>query len=463
MRVKIKQKDGAATLLPLILTLAWPTMLEQLLQTAVQYVDVAMVGRLGPQATAAVGATATINWLLGSSISALGVGFLAYIARECGARRFDRARQAASQVVLSALFVGALFTALALSLSRYIPRWMQVDEAIRGEAGRYFFILSVPLLPRAAIILFGTSLRATGDTKTPMLINIGMNAVNVALNFFLIFPTRQAAVAGLSLTIPGAGLGVTGAAVASAVAFAAGGGGMTLALWRHKAISPRGQRLRPDKDVLRPCLKVALPAALQRFGTSMGYVAFAAMINALGPISMAAHSIANTAESAFYIPGYGMMTAAATLSGNFYGAGDRARMKKLARALVGIELALMTVSGAVLYAFAGTMMRFFTRDAAVIALGARVLRMVALSEPVYGVAIVLEGMFMGVGDTMSPFVFNIAGMWGVRIAGTFICTALLGFGLPAAWGCMIAHNVLLFLLLAIHYLRGRWNPLNRAA
>ena len=69
-----------------ILALAWPTMLEQLMQTAVQYIDTAMVGSLGTRATAAVGATSTVNWLVGSTVSAFGVGFLSFIARACGAK-----------------------------------------------------------------------------------------------------------------------------------------------------------------------------------------------------------------------------------------------------------------------------------------------------------------------------------------------------------------------------------------
>ena len=93
---------------PAIFALAWPTMLEQLMQTAVQYMDTAMVGALGTYATAAVGATTTVNWLIGSTISALGVGFLSYIARACGAGEQEKARQAASQAVLAVLFCGFL-------------------------------------------------------------------------------------------------------------------------------------------------------------------------------------------------------------------------------------------------------------------------------------------------------------------------------------------------------------------
>ena len=82
-----------------ILALAWPTMLEQLMQTAVQYIDTAMVGSLGTRATAAVGATTTVNWLVGSTISAVGVGFLAFIAKALGAGEKDAAKRAASQAL----------------------------------------------------------------------------------------------------------------------------------------------------------------------------------------------------------------------------------------------------------------------------------------------------------------------------------------------------------------------------
>ncbi|MDD6188666.1 MAG: MATE family efflux transporter [Clostridiales bacterium] len=450
------------SMLPVIFALAWPTMLEQLMQTAVQYIDTAMVGSLGTQATAAVGATSTVNWLISSSISALGVGFLSFIAQAYGAGDKAKASRTASQAVLAVLFTGILFTILPLSLSGLVPKWMQVAPAVQQLSSQYFFIIYTPMLPRAASIIFGTMLRAVGDTKTPMRIGIRVNLINIALNFLLIYPTRTVELFSHSFTLPGAGLGVIGAAAASAFAFTVGGIAVTAALWKHPVISPKGQSLKPDVQVLRPCLKVALPNMLQRFGTSLGYVAFAAMINSTGEISTAAHTIANTVESAFYIPGYGMQTAAATLAGNALGAGDRQRMKDLARMITLLEVALMVVSGGLLFIFAPAMMGIFSKNGEVIRLGSTVLRMVAVSEPFYGVSIIIEGMLQGVGKTMTPFVYNIIGMWGIRIVGTFICTQLLGFGLVSAWACMISHNLLLFVLFVIHYLRGKWNPLNKA-
>ena len=434
-----------------ILALAWPTMLEQLMQTAVQYIDTAMVGSLGTQATAAVGATTTVNWLIGSSISALGVGFLSFIAQAYGAKDMNAASRAVMQAVIVTVVCGGFFTALTLGLSGVIPLWMQVDESIRELAGRYFFILYLPMLPRTATIIFGTVLRAAGDTKSPMKIGVWVNLINVCLNFLLIYPTRVIR----GITVPGAGLGVIGAAIASAVAFAFGGIAITVVLWRHPLVSPRGQKFRPDWTILRPCLKVAMPNMIQRFGTSLGYVAFASMINALGEVATAAHTIANTVESAFYIPGYGMQTAAATLAGNAWGARDRQRLKDLSAMFIPIEVGLMVLSGGALFFAAPALMDIFSDSPEVIGLGTTVLRMVALSEPAYGFSIIIEGMMLGTGNTKEPFFYNIIGMWGVRIVGTFLCTTFLGGGLIAAWGCMIAHNLLLFALFLRYYCRGR--------
>lgn len=455
----MKKRNGWKLLwnmVPTIFAMAWPTMLEQLLQTAVQYIDTAMVGSLGTQATAAVGATSTINWLIGSTISALGIGFLSFVSQACGAGETTRARKASSQAVLTVLVSGILFTALALGLSDLVPVWMRVDPSIQGLASRYFFIVYTPMLARTATIIFGTLLRAVGDTKTPMRVGMLVNVINVVLNFLLIYPTRE----WLGIRIPGVGLGVIGAAVASAISFAIGGICITVALWRHPLISPRGQSLRPDWEILQPCLKVALPNALQRFGTSLGYVAFASMINSIGEVATAAHTIANTVESAFYIPGYGMQTAAATLAGNALGAKDEQRIRNLARMIIFIEVALMILSGSLLFAFAPNMMCLFSSDPDVISLGSVVLRMVAISEPFYGVSIVIEGMMQGMGNTLMPFVFSISGMWGIRIIGTFICTQLLDMGLVSAWACMIAHNLLLFVMFLICYLTGKWNPMH---
>ena len=446
-------------MLPVILALAWPTMLEQLMQTAVQYIDTGMVAVLGTQATAAVGATSTVNWLVGSTISALAIGFLAVISRAYGAEDYVRTKKASAQAVLGVLALGSLFTLLTLGFSSQVPIWMQVEAPLQAMAARYFFILYLPMLPRTATIIFGTVLRSVGDTKTPMVVGVLVNICNVVLNFFFIYPSRLVQLWGTELWLPGCGWGVEGAAAASAVAFTLGGICITVAYWRHKVVSPKGQNFRPDGTILKPCLKIALPNMLQRFGTSLGYVVFASMINGFGEVATAAHTIANTVESAFYIPGYGMQQAAATLTGQAYGAKDSQKMKDVASMFLPLEVALMIVSGGLLFLFAPVMMDLFSDNAQVISQGALVLRMVAVTEPFYGVTIIIQGLMQGVGDTKTAFVYDVFGMWAVRIFGTFLCIALWDLGFVSAWVCMILHNMLLFVLFLRYYRKGRWNPL----
>ena len=441
-------------LLPPVLKLAWPTMLEQLMQTAVQYIDTAMVGALGTAATAAVGATTTINWLIICLLSACGIGFLSVISRASGAGDAGLVRHASAQAALMVLIVGGALTLLTTLCSPFVPVWMQVDRPIRAMAGRYFLILYLPTLFRAASIIFGTVLRAVGDVKTPMRAGIAANILNVILNLLFIFPTRTVSLFGLAFRCFGLGWGVAGAAAASAASYILSGVIITRALWRHPALSPRGIRLRPDRAVLRPWWKVTLPLMLQQLATCLGYIVFAAMINALGEISAAAHTIANTVESAFYIPGWGMQSAAATLTGTAVGARDRARLRALGHTIRAVEVTLMVLSGALLFAFAPAMVGLFTKSPEAAALGTTVLRMVACSEPFYGVSIVTEGMLQGAGKTHLPLCYNLIGMWGVRIVGTFLCTRLFGLGLVAAWGCMIANNLLVFLLYLVLLLRG---------
>ncbi len=451
-----KLGNETKTLLGLILSLAWPTMVEQALETMVQYADSAMVGHISAHASACVGLTTSVTWLVNAPMYALGVGVLACIARSIGAKEYEMAKRYAVQTILLAIAAGVILGGITLGISRFLPAWMGAEESLRHDGGLYFAIICMPMLFRAATILFASAMNATGDMKRPMVIHLVMNGTNLVLNYLLIYPSRTVSLLNVNIPMPGAGLGVIGAAIATAIAYVVGGTCMTVCLFRSRTISPKGRKLRPDREAMLPCIRIGIPVMLQRVASCLGQVVFGAMVTSLGTVPLATHSLANTAEQAFYIPGYGMQAAASTLAGQALGEKNERKLNKVSLMIILLAAGIMTVTGSLLFAFPGQMMRLFTEDAEVIAGGITVLRIVAVSEPAFGAHIILEGTFNGVGDTKAPFAITLVCMWGIRILFTFICLNLFGLGLPAVWCCMVADNVSRCLLLLIRYIRGSW-------
>lgn len=444
-----------------IIALAWPTLLEQFLQTLVQYIDAAMVGRIGADATAAVGMSTSVTWLVNGPLFAMGIGFMSFISQAMGAGEYDQIKKASVQAVWITVIMGIAIGVITLLISPVLPVWMGIEEDIRQTASFYFAVICAPMLFRSAVIILGSVLRAAGDTKTPMLVNVCMNIVNIILNYIFIYDTRRIEIAGRTIRIFGFGYGAVGAGIGTAASFLLGGSLMVIALYKNRFVSPKGDKIKLEKEILFPCIRVGFPVAMERIATCLGHVVFASLVTGLGTVAFAAHSIALTVEQAFYIPGFGMQAASATLAGNAVGAKDKKRLRELVKVLIAMILVIMTISGALLFLLAPQLLLVFTKDREVIALGSVVLRMVAVSEPMFGVLIILEGIFNGVGDTVKPFYYALFSMWGVRIFGTFLCVNVLHLGLYAVWGCMIANNICLGSLFILRYLRGRWNPLNQ--
>lgn len=409
-----------------LIALSVPTVIEELLSTLLQYMDTAMVGRLGEEATAAVSVTTTVSWLMNSIPSAVSVAVLAMIAKAFGSGDTERVRLVSGHCALVAPVIGVLLCGAALSLSPYIPAWMGAEESVRGQASLYFFMINIPMVFRCSGIIFAAALRAVSNVRTPMLINFGSNLVNVLLNYFLIYR---------------AGLGVMGAAAATAVSYTLSGALMFAAYRRNKLLYWKPEELRLNRGIVREGIKISLPVLGTGIASCLGYVVFASLVTGLGNTVFAAHSIAVSVETIFYIAGYGLRTATSAMVGMSLGEGDRRKFEMVCRFSTLLTLAMMTVSGAALYFTSLPLMRLFISSEEAAALGAEMLEIVALSEPFYGLMIVTEGIFYGLGRTRYAFLVETLCMWGIRILCTFLCVRLWGFGLREVWYCMIADNI----------------------
>ena len=416
--------------------LAWPSIIEQLLHTAVNYVDTAMVGSIGTYATAAIGVCTSTIFLLMGVMNATGLGFSVMVARKIGEGNHEEARTILRQSMLAVVVVGLSLTLLVeLILAPNLPRWMGAEPDVLPHAITYFRVIGANYLLNTGMIMATNMLRCMGDTKTPLKFNILTNLVNVVGNFLLIYPTRQLTVGSLTFTMPGAGWGVGGAAAATALATAFSAVCLLSVLFLRKGplqISLRDD-YKPQPDILKQAFHLGVPSFLERAVISGGQIVSTAMISGLGTAALAAHQLANSGESLCYMPIFGFSIAATTLVAQNLGAGDKERAFKQGAWSTWMSVGVMCTASAIMFALAPNIIDLFSNDAAVIALGGRVLRIEAFAEPFFAIATVVAGVLRGAGDTRWPFYISLAGMWLMRVPIAFVLINLFGWGLEAIW------------------------------
>ena len=351
--------------------LAWPTVLEQLLIMVVQYVDTAMVGSLGKNATAAIAVTSSFTWLVNGIFSGISLGFGVPVGRYIGAGKPDQARAVIRQAVLTIFGFGILATLIMQFLAPHLPAWLGAEEAIRADASSYLTCVSAVYLFSLSINVCSNILRCVGDTRTPLIFNIATNLINVVLNTLLIYDTRTVNLFGLRFTMWGAGWGVTGAAIATAIATAFSGIMLLTALFRPSfPVSIRlKDRVRVDEAIVKEMVRLGSPVTFERVTISLGQVALTAMVTAIGTAELAAHSLATTAESITYMPAFGFSAAATTLIAQSMGANRPELAKRFSRYCILGAVALMTAMGCVLFFGGQFLVSLFTPDAEVVSLG----------------------------------------------------------------------------------------------
>lgn len=430
----VKQKSFKRQILRSMIVLAIPTVIEQILSTLLQYVDTAMVGKLGEQATAAVSVTTTVNWLISSVPEAAAVAMLAMVSREVG-RKDEKAVESISKLaVFLTLICGIFLTAVSVAVSPFVPSWMGAELSVRHNASMYFLILSCSRLFRCATSIFGAAIRAVKDTRTPLFIGMGANALNVVLNILFIYHLH---------------MGVIGAAIASTISYTFSGI-LMYQMFRHKkGFNWKWKDFAVDTGRLKQCVRIGLPVFGTGASSCFGYVVFAGLVSGMGTTVFAAHSIAVTAETIFYIPGYGLRSATSTMVGIALGEQDKRKFETVSSLSIGLTMVLMCFTGGLLYLTAYPLMGLMTSSRNVAALGAEMLRIVAFTEPFFGLMIVMEGILYGLGRTRYAFVVESIGMWGVRIIFTALCVKVWNMDLRAVWYCMIADNICKAVLLAV--------------
>ena len=435
-----------------VLMLSIPSILEQIVVTAMEYIDAAMVGHIGAEATAAIGIVSSSTWLLHGILVGLYNAFSIQIAQYLGADRQQDARGVLRQAMLFNLAAGLAAAAFGIGISGHLPGWLGADVSLQANASAYFAIWSAALPLTMAMGMYTSMLRASGDALTPGLISVLVCVLDAIFNFFLINPTRTL----WGITVWGAGLGVPGAALGTALATVVGGLlALCILLFREGPLcihKPGSWKI--TRACIRNLGKVGVPLAAERAALSSAQVLQVRIVSQLGTVAIAANSLGVSAEGLCYMAGYGIQGAAIALIGQAVGAHRKDMAKRFAWLCTLMGMGIMTLTGAGLFAFAPALMSIFTADAAVIALGARVLRIEAFAEPMFGASIVASGAMQGAGDSTACFVLNLVSMWGIRLTLAFLLAPR--FGLVGVWGAMCCELSIRGLLFLIRLARGKW-------
>lgn len=429
-----------------VMRLAMPSIGEQLLNMTVQLVNTYLVGHLGAAELTAVGLSNNMVMLAQTFVMALATGTTAVVARLTGARD----PQAASRVVQQSLLVGGgaglLITLAMVALARLAIGFYEPEADVAAIGEVYLRIASLTFTMQGLLMVGNAALRGAGDTRTPLTVMLGVNAVNIVVSAGLLHGVG-----------PLPAMGVLGPAAGSAVALGVGGlAMMAILLGGRGGLRLTRQGWRPDREVIGRVMNVGLPAGGEQLALRMGMVLFQRVVAGLGTVAYAAHQVALTGQSMCFMPGFGFSVASTTMVGQALGARDPERARRSVREALRVSVWVMGAVGLLLVLLAPQVMDVFVDDPEVVRQGVNPNRVLGLLQPMMAATMVYSGALRGAGDTRWTLVITALSVWAVRVPLATLLAGPLGWGLVGAWTGMGIDNVVRAVLFWLRYRTGAW-------
>ncbi len=427
-------------------SLALPTMIGSIVQTINSFLDRIFVGRLGPEALAAVGVGGQMVFLTMALAMAVSTGATAIVARMVGANDRVTLREAGRQSLGIAIVLGVALTLLGYAL---LPKLIDLYQ-LTAEANRYahqflgWALLGVPGM--FAMMGLGGTFRGMGDTRSPMIASIFATVVHIVGDWVLIFGR---------FGFPA--LGVQGAGIA-----------MALSIWTGAFVLWAIQWFRGERELAIPSfpvrawwiriMRIGLPASARTFIYSTSSIMFTGILSATmaGTSAVAALPIGLTAESIAFMPGFAFAIAASALVGQALGARNERLAERFGWVSAWQACGIMTAMAVVFFIFAEHFARLFTNDPQVIALAVAYLRINAITEPLLAFGMVLAGALQGAGDSLKAMLATLLTQWVVRIPLAYLLAFGLGWDAYGAWWAMAISSGFSGILMMVLFKRGAW-------
>ncbi len=432
-----------------IWSLAWPVIVTMLSESLVGLVDMLFVSRLGAASVAAVGVGAQLLNAVSVTMTAVGTGTLALVARHIGAVRRDEAERVMGQSIIVAVLLAVLVIVPVIVFARPLVAAFGVEPHV-VELGTGFVRLVMLAIPGLSVIfVVASGLRGAGDTRTPLLVGIVVNVLNVAANYVLIFG---------KLGFPA--LGVRGSGLATAFAFTVGMGlGLSLLAFGKLRLRLDWGDLRLHLDTIRRVLRIGSPAAAEQLLMQIGFFLYLLFAARYGTDAVAAYFIGVRILALSFLPGFGFAAAAAALVGQNLGAGLPERAESSGWQSTWMSVAFMSATGVVIFALAEPIARFFVDTPGVVAGTVSFIHMLAASQPFMAMDFTLGGALRGAGDTRFPLLTVLIAFYGCRLGASLVVVSVLHLSLAWLWAALIGDYIARASLKAWRFKRGDWKAI----
>lgn len=425
----------------------WP-FLEQLLGFLVGFVDTMVAGHwLSTEALSAVGAAVYVLWLMQLINGSAAVGATAIIARAVGAGRWRRANSVLGQAVafgaVWGLVVGLVFFWAAPLLADL--------SGLRGEAlelcKQYLHVLAIAAPLSTMLIVCAACLRGSGNMRRPFLAMIVVNLINMSACVLLVAPKSPVGGHG----IRGLGLGMSLAWLVGAAVLLS-----SLGLSRH-GLHLRSRFLVPRWAAIARIIRVGLPNLLEACGMWLGNFGVIMIVGRLAnEAAIGAHLVTIRIEAFSYMPGFALGIAAATLTGQYLGAGDPRTARRAAWWCWAYGTGMMVLSGVFFVVFAEGLVAIVTDKPVFLETSPPLLRLSGYVQGGFGTAIVFSAVLRGAGDTLTAMALTYGSTFLVRLPLVYLLGVSLNLGLKGIWYGLCFELMFRGLLFLVSFLRGGW-------
>lgn len=426
--------------------LGLPVMLGMIMHNLYSLTDIFWVGKIGSTEVAAVSLCSLLFFVVFAVSQGFGSGTLAIVSRLFGQKKEEKAADSVRNAVFISLLTGAVMSILTFIYSKQVCVLIGADNAMLGPANDYLRPFCIGFMFQMLSMTVNFAIRGTGNMTLPVMLMVMSTVFNIVLDPCLIFgwgpfPEMGVAGAGLATTIS--------QFLAAAFAMFALAFGLTPLRVRFTL------KFRPDWNEIWTILKIGMPVGLQFLLLSMSFFILLRVVAEYGDVTVAAIGISWRIMHTSSIPVIGLGAAVATIVGQNLGAGERDRAHNAT--MKGIMISIV-MSGCIAFSYfmyPDAVMKIFTNDADVIAIGHSALKLLAVSQIFISVSLIFQHCLSGAGDTF-PTMFSAILRSVALIILALTLPALTGLGVIAIIIAMPCSTFTGMMVLLLYYRTMKW-------